>query len=359
MRAMIRKEVAQLRRDRRTAALIMVVPLLLLIVFGYAASFDVESARTVVVGPDAAAVAARLPEAMAVVDTEADGGRGRAEELLRRHDVDAVVLTDGPQVLLDGTQLFAVRSVQTALARGDGQTSGASPGADRQPEVLFNPTLDSRTVMVPALVGLILLFIGTVATSLGVVRERQAGTLEQLAVMPFRPLDVLVGKLVPYLVLAVVDMLAVVTVGVLLFDVPFEGSPWLFAVGALAFLVVALSFGLLVSTVSENQGQAVQLALMILLPQVMLSGLIFPLEAMAEPLQWIATVLPLTWFVQVARGVMVTGAGLAEVGQPLAVLVVMGVVVLTLATLRFRRELAPSDRRSRRAAAAVAAEVSA
>src|SRR5690606_31509145 len=175
---------------------------------------------------------------------------------------------------------------------------------------------------VPALVGLILLFIGTVATSLGVVRERQAGTLEQLAVMPFRPLDVLVGKLVPYLVLAVVDMLAVVTVGVLLFDVPFEGSPWLFAVGALAFLVVALSFGLLVSTVSENQGQAVQLALMILLPQGMLSGLIFPLEAMAEPLQWIATVLPLTWFVQVARGVMVTGAGLAEVGQPLAVLVV-------------------------------------
>src|SRR5690606_29088014 len=159
MRAMIRKEVAQLRRDRRTAALIMVVPLLLLIVFGYAASFDVESARTVVVGPDAAAVAARLPEALAVVDTEADRGRGRAEEVLRRHDVDAVVLTDGPQVLLDGTELFAVRLVQTALARGDGQASGAPAAADRRPEVLFNPTLDSRTVMVPALVGLILLFI--------------------------------------------------------------------------------------------------------------------------------------------------------------------------------------------------------
>jgi ABC-2 type transport system permease protein len=335
MGAMVRKEFAQLRRDRRTVAMLVVIPLLLLLMFGYAARFEVDSARTAVLGPGAATAVESLPEVFDVREVDPDGDRAAAVELLREADIDAAVVLPDQQILVDGTQLFAAQAVrQVAVAAG-------------QPvEVLFNPDLDTATVMVPGLVGLIMLFIGALATSLGVVRERQAGTMEQLAVMPFSPRDLFVGKLAPYLAIAVVDLLVIVGVGLALFEVPFEGSPWTFAAGATIFLFVALSIGVLISTVSENQGQAVQLALMVLLPQIMLSGLIFPVEAMGEVLGAVATVLPLTWFVELARGVMVAGADLAQVATPLLVLGGMAVVVSTLAVLRFGALLAPAGRAS-------------
>jgi ABC-2 type transport system permease protein len=187
-------------------------------------------------------------------------------------------------------------------------------------------------------------FVVTLATSLGVVRERQSGTLEQLAVMPLRPRDVFLGKVLPYFVVATVDLVVVVAAGILLFDVPFRGSPAVFALGAVLFLFVTLGLGVLISSVSENQGQAIQLALMTLLPQVLLSGLIFPLSAMAAGVRWLGYVLPLTYFIQISRGVMVRGAPLEALAVPLAALAALGVVVFTLAVVRFRRDLAPADR---------------
>lgn len=350
MRAMIRKEFAQLRRDRRTVAMLVAVPLLMLIVFGFAARFELETARTIVVGAGAEQVADQLPDVLDVRDTLPDGDREDAVGQLRREDVDVAVLTADQTVLVDGTQLFAAQAVArelggglSASALGDAaQSRSAGPSASvRDLEVLFNPGLDTPTIMVPALVGLIMLFIGALATSLGVVRERQDGTLEQLAVLPLTPTDLFVGKLAPYLAIAVLDLAIIVTLGLTVFDVPFAG-PWIaFAVGATIFLFVALSLGVLISTVSENQGQAVQLSLLTLLPQVMLSGLIFPVDAMAQPLQWIAAILPLTWFIQVARGVMVRGAGFADLLLPIGILVVMGVALFGLAVRRFARDLAP------------------
>lgn len=333
---MVRKEFTQLRRDHRTAALLVVMPLFLLLIFGYAARFEVDRARTAVVGADAQATAELLPAVFDVREIDTTGGRAEAVERLRSETIDAAVVTDSRTLLLDGTQLFTAQTVQRAI----GATAADGP-PQLTPEVLFNPTLDTATMMVPALVGLIMLFIGALATSLGVVRERQTGTLEQLAVMPFSPTDVFIGKLAPYLAIAVIDMLIVIGVGLAAFNVPFNGSVALFTLGAVLFLFVTLSIGVLISTVSENQGQAVQLALMVLLPQVMLSGLIFPLESMATVLQAIAAVLPLTWFNQIARGVMVRGAGLPEMTLPLVVLAGMGAVVFTLAIRRFSRDLAP------------------
>ncbi|AXV07664.1 ABC-type multidrug transport system, permease component [Euzebya pacifica] len=321
---MIRKEFEQLRRDRRTVAMLVAVPLLMLVVFGYAARFDVETVRTAVLGqaPPAGALSAAF-DILETVPADAD-----PVDVLRRNDIDAVLIPSEDRVLVDGTNLFAGQLVQRLTA--------TSP---LQAEVLFNPDLDTTTVMVPALVGLIMLFIGALATSLGVVRERQTGTMEQLAVMPFSPTDLFVGKLAPYLAIAVLDLLVIVGVGLLVFSVPFVGSPLLFAAGAGLFLFVALSLGVLISTVSDNQGQAVQLALMVLLPQVMLSGLIFPIESMAGPLQVVARVLPLTWFNEIARGVMIRGAGMAEVWVPMVVLVGMGGVVFLAAIRRFGRVL--------------------
>ena len=338
MWAMAMKEFRQMFRDRRTLALMIVQPVLLLVEFGYAASFDVDHVDAVVLGPRAEQVAAALPERLDVIRVAPGEGRQDAVEALRDAEAAVAVVTGDtgqPQVLVDGADLFSARSVVTEL-RG-------RPGLPT-PEVLFNPGLETSAIMVPGLMGVVLVFVGTIATALGVVRERQSGTLEQLAVMPFTARDVLAGKLLPYLGVAVVDLAVIVAVGVWVFDVPFNGSPLVFALGALLFLFVTVGVGVLISTVSETQGQAIQLAIMTMLPQILLSGLIFPIQAMAAGVRWISYLLPLTYFVQVARGVMVRGAPFEALLLPLGMLAVLGAVVFGLSIARFRRDLAPSGR---------------
>lgn len=336
MWAMVVKEFRQVRRDRRTLAMMVVLPLLMLVVFGYAASFDVSEVPTEVVGPAAERVVDELPDVLAVQAVVPGAGADEAVATLRDGDAAAVVVTETgepPRVLVDGSQLFSARTVTAVMTRAP---------VPAHVEVLFNEGLDTSAVMIPGIAGMILVFVGTVITSLGMVRERAAGTLEQLAVMPFRPRDVLVGKIAPYFAVAAVDLAIVVGVGVALFDVPFRGSVGLLALGSALFLLVTLGMGLLVSSVSHNSGQAIQLALMTLLPQVLLSGLIFPLEAMAAGIRWIAYVLPLTYFVEISRAVMVRGAGFGAVTEPMLLLAALGVAVFGLALTRTRRDLAPA-----------------
>ena len=336
MWAMVIKEVRQVRRDRRTLAMMIVMPIMLLVVFGYAASFDVTTIR--VAFPEGIPDGASLPEVLEPVETS----RTEPDDILRYGEADVVVTADGPGLvaLVDGSQLFTARAAVQVF------TSASAQGVPVVTDILFNPELDTSAVLVPGLAGLVLLFVGSLITSLGVVRERQAGTLEQLAVMPLRPRDVFVGKIAPYFVVAAIDMVIVLVVGWLLFDVPFAGSIWLLALGAVLFLFVTLGTGVLISTVSENQGQAIQLAIMTLLPQVLLSGLIFPLESMAAGVRWIGYLLPLTYFNQIARGVMLRAAPLEAVALPFALLAVLGLVVFGLAVLRFRADLAPSRAQS-------------
>lgn len=337
MWTLIVKEFRQVRRDRRTVAMIIVMPLILLVVFGYAASFDVERVSALAVGPGAGDLSGKLPDFFDIERTLEDGSRSTAVDELRGGQADVAFVTGpSPEVLIDGSSLFSARSALTALSRMQD-----APEAT----VLFNPGLDTSTVMVPALAGMILIFIGGMITSLGVVRERQTGTLEQLAVMPFRPRDVFVGKIAPYFVLAAIDLTVILAAGSWLFDVPFRGSYLVFTVGALLFLFVTLGLGVLISTVSQNQGQAIQLALMTLLPQVLLSGMIFPLESMAAGIRWIAYLLPLTYFIDLARAIMIRGAPVDSVVFSMTMLTGLGLAVFTLALIRFRRDLAPSARR--------------
>jgi ABC-2 type transport system permease protein len=344
MWAMIVKEFRELRRDRRTLAMMIVLPILMLVIFGYAANFKVTAIPTVVVGPEASAVSSQLAAPFQVVDIDSSADEAVAESLIQNNKaVVGVVTGRSPlRVLMDGTQVFSVQSAESALgqmaasARAKGQTPPAV-----SVDILYNPDLKTSWVLVPGLAGLILVFIGTMITSLGVVRERQAGTLEQLAVMPFRPWDVIAGKIVPYFVVAALDLVVIVTVGMVLFGVPFVGSVGTFALGAALFLLVTLGLGVLVSTLSQNQGQAVQLAFMIMLPQILLSGLIFPISAMAVGVRWIAYVLPLSYFIEISRSVMLKATSITALWQPLLLLTILGVVVFGLAVLRFRRDLAP------------------
>jgi ABC-2 type transport system permease protein len=347
MLAMALKELRQLARDHRTVAMMVVLPVLLMVVFGYAARFDVESVKTVVAGPAAETVAANLPNQLDVVATHTDWTRADGVDALRRDEAAVAIITEATPssgspvsaILVDGANLFAAQSVLRALA--------AVPTLPKA-EILFNPDLKTSVVMVPALMGMIMVFIGTVVTSLGVVRERQTGTLEQLAVMPFRPRDVFLGKILPYFGVAVIDLVIVVIAGLTIFGVPFNGPVWVFALGSLLFLFVALGTGVLISTVSENQGQAIQLAFMTLLPQILLSGMIFPLDSVAAGVRWIGYILPLTYFVQIARGVLVRGASFDALLFPIGMLLVLGVVVFGLSVIRFSRDLAPAGGRGRR-----------
>ncbi len=344
MWAMILKEFLELRRDRRTMAMIVVLPLLLLVVFGYAADFQVDDVPTRVYGPAAEAVAADLRAPFDVRDVDTAGTERQARDALRARDAGAVVVTSSSgaaTVLIDGSDLFAAQSVTSAAK---------SSGGALQPRVLFNPDLKTSWTMVPALVGMIMAFIGTIITAIGLVRERQSGTLEQLAVMPFRATDVITGKIAPYFVLAAFDMLLVTVLGCLLFGVPFAGNVLVLALGAALFLFTVLGIGVLISSVSQNQGQAMQMALLTLMPQILLSGMIFPLSAMAAGVRWIGYLLPLTYFNMLSNGVMLRDAPLHSLALPLGVLAGMAVLVFTSAVLRFRRDLAPAAPRAARRA---------
>ena len=353
MWAIILKEFRQLKRDRRTVAMLFMLPLFFLVVFGYAASFDVKTVPTIVVGPRARIAATRLPHQFDVVAIRTGYGYKQARDSLRAGRAIVAIVTPANvaagkiRILIDGTELFAARAALTAFSQMAPalQTTGATT---IKPEVLFNPGLKTSAIMIPGLCGVILVFVGTVATALGVVRERQAGTLEQLAVMPFKAREVLLGKIGPYLLIAAIDMIVIVLAGMLLFHVPFRGSPLTFALGAVFFLFVTLSIGVLISTVSQTQGQAIQLAIMTLLPQILLSGLFFLLSSMAAGVRWIGYCLPLTYFIKIARGVMVRGTPIADLWLPLLVLALMAIVIFTLATLRFRRDLAPTPARGAR-----------
>ncbi|HKE50779.1 MAG TPA: ABC transporter permease [Actinomycetes bacterium] len=337
MRAMIVKEFRELIRDRRTVGMLVFLPLLLLIIFGYAANFYVDSVKTAVVGPQAEQVANQLPGFFDVTTTEPSGTRSDAEQLLQDNKVDVAIVTgqNPPLALVDGSNLFAAQSAVSVLNRAGDQV---------KVEILYNPDLKTSWVMVPAIIGLILTFIGTIITSIGLVREREAGTLEQLAVMPIKPSSVILGKITPYFLIAALDMTIVTVLGILLFDVPFNGNVFAFALGAALFLFVVLGIGVFISTISHTSGQAIQSAFFVLMPQILLSGMIFPLDAMAAGVRWIGYLLPLTYFTIISQGVMLRGASISSMWYAYAILLVMAVVVFVGATLRFRRDLVPGGR---------------
>jgi ABC-2 type transport system permease protein len=355
MRAMIVKEFRQLRRDRRTLAMMIVMPVLLLVILGYAASFDVSDIPTVVAGPGANAAAQALPKSFKVAATNPASASPAAwaqDQLRDGHAAVAIVTgsTPGPTVLIDGSQLFTAQAaLRQFVAERSGQVgttaSISAAVGDVTTHILYNPELKTSYIMIPGLAGVILVFVGTVITSLGVVRERQAGTLEQLAVMPLRPADVFLGKIVPYFVVAVADLVIVLAVGVAVFGVPFRGSLAVFGLGALLFVFVTLGLGVLISSVSQTQGQAIQLAVMTLLPQVLLSGLIFPLTSIVAGVRWIAYLLPLTYFTEISRGVMLRAQPIGSLWPQFVYLALLGAAVSGLAIWRFRGFLAPGAAR--------------
>ncbi|HYF90706.1 MAG TPA: ABC transporter permease [Symbiobacteriaceae bacterium] len=387
--ALAQKEFIQIRRDRRTLAMMIVLPILWLVMFGYAFSFDVGEITVAVVDKSGTAIGGMVADAFRTYErfvptTLADQSEAGIRRALYRDELQmGIIIPAGygeggkgtqMQVFLDGADLFAAQTgarllqkalepvqdqikadleartkadIQRRLAGATGLSPGAlniAPPAPPQmiPSVtiLYNPELKSANVMIPGLLGLVIMFMTTVMSAMGIVREREYGTMEQLVVTPIKPVELMIGKLLPYLVVGAVDFFLVFIAGKYLFNLTFMGNLTVFLLLSLLLVFTTLGLGLLVSTVAQNQQQAMQLALFVILPQILLSGLIFPLSSLPKFIQYIAYLLPFTHYVPIARGMFVKGQGLDLLWPQAVTLGAYAVIVVTAASLRFRKRIA-------------------
>lgn len=356
--AVLRKEALHLRRDRLSFGMVFGVPIMQLLLFGFAINQDVrhlhagvadlsftERSRELV--HDAAAsqvidivASARGPEML-----EAQLRRGEiVVGLFVPHDFERrIARSQRPfaQLLVDGSDpvvLAAARGLAETPISGDGVSTG---GDQRSIEVraYYNPERRSSIQIVPGLVGVILTMTMTLFTAVAIVRERERGNMELLITTPVRTPELMVGKILPYVVIGMIQVTLVLGIGAVLFDVPLHGSLVDVYVASLIFVTATLGLGLLISTLVSNQFQAFQLTFFTFLPQILLSGFMFPFDGMPRAAQWLAEAFPLTHFVRIIRGIMLRGASLPEVGRDLWPLAIFFLITMSLAMLRFRKRL--------------------
>ena len=339
--SLVRKEFIEIRRDRRTLALIVGIPTILLVIFGYAANFEVQHIATELVGHNSSVVREALEEHgdfavrssvapdVAAAQNDIKYGRVAVAIVLNAEGAPAEALIDGSNLLIAST---AEREL-TALR----QQTGNLPAV--HVSVLYNPTLNSTEFMVPGLIGIIMAQVALIMTALGVVRERERGTMEQLMITPVTKLELMIGKTIPYLVIALFDLMTVLVVSRLLFGIHVLGNVALLFGEAFLFLIATLGLGLLISTFSRTQLQATQMSVFIQLPQMLLSGLIFPLAAIPWAVRWLSYLLPLTYFATVSRGVMLKGIGVSALWTETIALGILAVAYVGFAAFRFRKTL--------------------
>ena len=360
--AIVYKEVLQIRRDPSTR-FVFLVPAIQTIIFGFAIDMDVQHIPTVVFDMDRSVESRRLIDSFANTGTfdivqEVAGEPEIRRQIVAGHakvgilvppDYSAKLLRGEQatvQVLVDGSDSsVATNAVQTALGVGQVQSlirAGIHPSLrslDVRPWVLYNPNLESSHFYVPGLIGIILQVVTVFLTAFAVVRERERGTLEQLAVTPVSKWALIIGKLVPYSFLGVVQTIFVLLLMRYLFEIPIEGDVFLLMVLSVLFLLPALSMGILVSTVSQNQGQATQIGILIIVPSILLSGFAFPRETMPFPIYIITFLIPVTYYVQILRGIILRGAGLWALWPQTLILVAFAVILVVVSSLRFQKRL--------------------
>jgi ABC-2 type transport system permease protein len=360
------KELRQLRRDRLTVAMMVMLPMMQLLLFGYAINTDVRHIPTVIFDQDRTAQSRDLYRGLEITTFYDVKGQvsdyAEIERALRSGEAKVAVviparyasdLTTGRptkvQLIVDGSDpqtvasaintaasMVAARSSELMIAR---LPPGAGPPIQVEPSTWYNQDLRTAVYIVPGLIGVILTMTMVMLTSMGIVRERERGTLEQLIVSPVRNLELMVGKIAPYVIIGYVQISLILLVGRLVFSVPFVGSiPLLYALSFM-FIAANLSLGLFFSTIAKTQQQAMQMSFFFLLPNMLLSGFMFPLEAMPTPAQWLAQGLPLTHFLRVVRGITLKGAELGDLRGELIWLFGLMAFLVLAASARFRKKV--------------------
>ncbi|MFZ5857148.1 MAG: ABC transporter permease [Chloroflexota bacterium] len=368
--SIIRKEFIQIFRDTRTLVMILVIPIMQLFLLGYSATSDVRNIPLAVLDQS------RSPESRALLDSyrAADYFRiaydvqseAEIEQLISRGDARAAVIIppDYAHRLADGTAQVAFildgsdpTSASTALSAAQlisqshatqilveriartGMDLRVQPPVQVHTTVWYNPDMISAHFMIPGVIGMVLFAIAAILTATSVVRERERGTIEQLIVTPIRPWELIVGKLMPYVILGFFNTLEVMAVGHWWFGMPIRGDIGLIILLSLVFLVTGLGIGLFASTIANTQQEAMLTVWMTLLPSIFLSGFFFPLEAMPKVLQWISYLMPLRYYLVILRSLLLKGVGLAMIQTDVIAMTFFAVAIMTAAALRFRKRL--------------------
>jgi ABC-2 type transport system permease protein len=358
--AIARKESIQLRRDPRSLALAFLLPILMLFLFGYAITLDVKDIRLAVVDRSSSAESRRLVDAFArsgyFTVTGRPDGLADAEQEIRRNRATAV-LHIGPefaadlaagrpapvQLLLDGSDANTASialNYAGAIVADRGTAGGARPVLEVRSRVWYNEALESRTTIVPGLIAVIMSIIAAMLTSLTIAREWERGTMEQLAATPVTRVEVIIGKLLPYLAIGLIDVAITCVAAVFLFEVPLRGSLALLFFTSTLFLLGALGFGIFLSALLRSQLLASQASLMsTYLPALLLSGFIFAIANMPQVLQVVSLIVPARYFVAITRGVFLKGVGLGVLWPDVAGLAVYSAAGIGLAIRAFRKEI--------------------
>lgn len=359
---MLVKEFIQLRRDRPTVAMMVGIPAIQLMLFGFAIRTEVRHLPTAVLDE------ARTSDSRALIQTILNTGnfdyrfdarsRDEVRELIGAGRINAAIIippdftrdlkrghTAVAQVIVDAADPLASQAAMSGAALGGQQRAlqiATARGGFQVPiEVairpLYNPTLRSATYIVPGIIGVLLSMTLVVVMSMAVVRERERGTLEQLVVTPISRTSLMLGKVLPFVLVGYVQMTVILLLGRLVFHVPVRGSIVLLYLTALGFIGANLAIGLFLSTLVRTQAQAMQMGFLFLLPNLLLSGFMFPREAMPEAAQWLSLALPLTYFLEVLRGILLKGVGIASLWLQVLLLAAFAVLFVVLAVQRFHK----------------------
>lgn len=368
--SLIRKEFIQILRDPRTLVLVLVIPVMQLFLLGYAATNDVRNVPLAVYDQDRGPAARELLDAYRAADYFHIAFDVDSEEQLRRlidagkarvgliippdytrkvkggGEASVMFILDGSDPTVASTALSAAQligqqhatRIQAERIGGRAQTTLRLP-VEVHTQVWYNPDLISAYYMIPGVIGMILFALTSILTATAVVRERERGTIEQLIVTPIRPWELVIGKILPYVILAFLNTLEVLAIGHWWFGVPVRGSLVLILALSGLFLLTSLGIGLLASTFANTQQEAMLVVWMTLLPALFLSGFFFPLEAMPKVLQWASFFLPLRYYLVIIRSLLLKDIGVAELQTEIIALAIFGLALMTIASLRFRKRL--------------------
>lgn len=369
--AVLRKEMIQTLRDRRTLAIVLLMPFLQLLLFAYAIDMTVDHIPTAVADLSLDTESRALIESLlasgffdltlsardeAEVVQAIDAGTVRAGVVIPPHFGEQVQRGQAQAlILLDGSDSFTVQSgysaalavaqaramdllVQQIDRMGAGSRLAGLP-VTTTARVLYNPALDDLVFLVPALAAILLQILSVNLTAMSVARERELGTLEQLLITPIRPLELMLSKMIPNILISAVGLLGITLAGVYWFGVPFQGDPWLFAWVSLLFIVSGLGLGLLISTVSQTQHQAQQITVLLFMLNLLLTGFIYPREPMPPVIQAVGNLIPLTYAIRLTRGIFTKGVGLDFLWGDVLALAVYSGLVMFLASITFKKRL--------------------
>ncbi|MEO8099034.1 MAG: ABC transporter permease [Acidobacteriota bacterium] len=376
LRCIIKKEFRQVFRNPQTRAMLIFPPLLQLLIFGYAVNLDVNHAQIAWMDED------RSPQSRELLSEFQGSGlfeilatpanQTEMQDLLDRSTVDAVIRvlpgfardiahgrSTSVQILIDGTDSNSAQLVSAYAAQSIGRyttvvmnqrqqsrlvSAGAPVAANiprvvAEPRVWFNPELKSRNYFVPGVIVNIIMLVTLSLTTMAIVREKEIGTMEQLMVTPIRPMELILGKTLPFILIGFWDMLLVLAASLIVFKVPFVGNFWLLCLAAFLFILTTLGAGLLISTVSKTQQQANMATFLLFQPFMMLSGFSFPIRSMPIAIQYFTYINPMRYFLEIVRGIFLKGTGINILWPNLVALGVFGVIILSISISRFKKTL--------------------